>query len=62
MRADPWQIANVANRSQHERVKRELRAALDQWMRETRDPRGTSDDDAWDRYPYYGQPAQREAR
>jgi arylsulfatase A-like enzyme len=62
LRADPWQIANVANRPQHERVKRELRAALDQWMAETRDPRATSEDDGWDRYPYYGQPAQREAR
>ena len=27
------------------------------WMRETADPRATVDDDRWDRFPYYGQPA-----
>jgi arylsulfatase A-like enzyme len=34
----------------------ELRAELEQWMKDTADPRATSDDDRWDRYPYFGAP------
>jgi hypothetical protein len=26
-------------------------------MKDTRDPRAAGDDDRWDRYPYFGQPA-----
>ncbi|MGB2712928.1 MAG: sulfatase [Vicinamibacterales bacterium] len=62
LRRDPWQVVNVADDSQHARIKAELRSALDRWMRETGDPRATSAADPWDRYPYYGQPAQREGR
>jgi arylsulfatase A-like enzyme len=57
LRTDPAQIENVADRPQYAEEKRRLRAELDQWMRETGDPRATSDDNRWDRYPYYGQPA-----
>lgn len=62
LRRDPWQVVNVANDARFGRIKGELRSALDRWMRETGDPRATSDADPWDRYPYYGQPAQREER
>jgi hypothetical protein len=57
LRTDPAQIENVADRPQYAEEKRRLRAELDRWMRETNDPRAAGDDDPWDRYPYYGQPA-----
>lgn len=54
---DPQQMTNIAERSDHAGAKRMLRAELEQWMKETADPRATSDDDRWDKYPYYGAPA-----
>lgn len=54
---DPHQLANVAADPGHAGALSTLRAALDTWMRDTGDPRATSDDDRWDRYPYYGGPA-----
>ncbi len=56
LRADPGQLINVAAEPKHGAVKARLRHMLDEWMRTTGDPRGTTDDDRWDRYPYYGQP------
>ena len=53
---DPHQIVNVADRSEYAAAQKKLRASLDRWMTETKDPRATSDDDPWDRYPYYGSP------
>ena len=44
-------------KEEYERIKKDLRAALDKWMRDTGDPRITSDDDRWDKYPYFGNPA-----
>lgn len=57
LRSDPWQIENVVDRAPHARVRKQLRATLQEWMRKTGDPRATSDDDRWDKYPYYGGPA-----
>ncbi len=54
---DPHQMTNVAERSEYTGSKTTLRAELEQWMKETVDPRATSDDDRWDRYPYFGAPA-----
>jgi arylsulfatase A-like enzyme len=62
LRRDPWQIVNVASDPQHAARKRALRSSLERWMRETGDPRATSDADPWDRYPYYGQPAKGEGQ
>jgi N-sulfoglucosamine sulfohydrolase len=62
LRSDPGQIVNVAGEPRFGSTRKELRASLDKWMRDTGDPRATSDADPWDRYPYYGQPAQREGR
>jgi N-sulfoglucosamine sulfohydrolase len=62
LKRDPWQLVNVAADTRHATAKRELRSSLDRWMRETADPRATGNEDPWDRYPYYGQPAEREAR
>jgi N-sulfoglucosamine sulfohydrolase len=57
LKKDPWQIRNVAGEAGYGDAKRKMRGLLDRWMRETGDPRATSDDDRWDRYPYFGAPA-----
>jgi arylsulfatase A-like enzyme len=57
LRQDPYQLDNLAGRPEYRASQQKMRALLERWMRETRDPRATSDDDAWDRYPYYGAPA-----
>jgi N-sulfoglucosamine sulfohydrolase len=62
LRHDPWQVVNVADDSQHARIKNDLRSALERWMQETDDPRTKSNADPWDHYPYYGERGQREPR
>ncbi|MDW8129406.1 MAG: sulfatase [Bryobacterales bacterium] len=57
LRKDPHQIVNVAGRSEYADAQRRLRARLEEWMRQTADPRASEDDDRWDRYPYFGTPA-----
>jgi uncharacterized sulfatase len=57
LRTDPGQVVNVAGQPRYAADQRELRASLDRWMKETGDPRATSDDDRWDGYPYFGAPA-----
>jgi arylsulfatase A-like enzyme len=57
LKRDPEQVDNVAGRPQYRDAQRRLRAELDAWLRETGDPRMTADDDRWDRFPYFGQPA-----
>ncbi len=54
---DPFQLTNVAEAPGYSGAKARLRGELEKWMRDTADPRATSDDDPWDRYPYYGAPA-----
>lgn len=56
LRMDPSQLVNVAADPAHAARKRELRRALDRWMRDTADPRFSTDDDRWDGYPYFGKP------
>jgi arylsulfatase A-like enzyme len=56
LRRDPDQLQNVAGQPVHADAQRRLRQQLDAWLRETRDPRVTTDDDRWDRFPYYGAP------
>ena len=56
LRKDRGQINNVADKTEYAAAKKKLRAALDKWMRETGDPRATTDDDRWDRYRYFGSP------
>jgi arylsulfatase A-like enzyme len=57
LRNDPDQLENVAGHRAHAEAQRRLRRQLDDWLRETGDPRATTDDDRWDRFPYYGLPA-----
>ena len=54
---DPDQVRNLAGQPQYRDVQRRLRSELDAWLRETGDPRMAGDDDRWDRFPYFGQPA-----
>jgi uncharacterized sulfatase len=51
---DPFQMTNVADRPGYAGVKKELRADLERWMKDTADPRAAGQDDRWDRYPYFG--------
>ncbi len=53
---DPHEVRNVADRPEYAQAKRRLGEALERWMRDTKDPRAISDDDRWDRYPYFGEP------
>jgi arylsulfatase A-like enzyme len=57
LRKDPGQLRNVAAERAYAKDLARLRARLQEWQRRTGDPRLTSDDDRWDRYPYYGAPA-----
>jgi N-sulfoglucosamine sulfohydrolase len=54
---DPHEVTNVAEKPEYGGAKRMLRAELERWMKETADPRAASDDDRWDKYPYFGAPA-----
>lgn len=53
---DPHQISNLAYRAEYGDTKQKLKVALARWMEDTQDPRAASDDDRWDRYPYFGGP------
>ncbi|MDW8353608.1 MAG: sulfatase [Bryobacterales bacterium] len=57
LRKDPEQLDNVAARPEYAAALADCRARLERWMKETGDPRAVSDDDRWDRYPYFGPPA-----
>jgi arylsulfatase A-like enzyme len=54
VRKDPYDLTNVAGRSEYRAALERLRAELGRWMRDTGDPRARGDDDRWDRFPYYG--------
>jgi hypothetical protein len=54
---DPQQVSNVAGRKEYAAAQSRLRSRLDRWLKTTDDPRATSDDDRWDRYPYFSEPA-----
>ncbi len=54
---DPYQMTDVAGKRDYAKAQSVLRAELAQWMKKTADPRVTSDDDRWDKYPYFGAPA-----
>ena len=54
LRADPHQLVNLASRPEHTDTKKELRAKIEQWMRDTNDPRVDPACDDWDNFPYFG--------
>jgi N-sulfoglucosamine sulfohydrolase len=51
---DPHEIHNVAGQPAYADAQKQLRARLDQWMKDSADPRAIKDDDRWDAYPYFG--------
>ena len=58
LKKDPWQLENVADKPEYAKAKKDMRARLDKWMKETGDPRATNPkDDRWDKYEYFGKTA-----
>ena len=53
---DPYQMTNLASRPEFAEARKKLRAELDQWMKDTADPRASGADERWDHYPYFGAP------
>ncbi len=62
LRKGPHQLVNVADRAEYAEARRELRGRVEQWMRDTGDPRVDPACDAWDKYPYFGGPAKKKER
>jgi len=56
VKKDPDQLRNIADQREYESDQKQLKAMLEEWMRDTQDPRISQDDDRWDKYPYYGNP------
>lgn len=54
LRKDPHQLTNVADQAGYATAKKELRARVEQWMRDTKDPRVDPSYDGWDTFPYFG--------
>lgn len=57
LRKDPDQITNVAAAPAYAKDLQQLRTRVEQWMRQTGDPRCKADYDGWDKFPYYGKPS-----
>ena len=58
LKKDPWQLENVADKPEYAKAKKDMRARLDKWMKETGDRRATNPkDDRWDKYEYFGKKA-----
>jgi hypothetical protein len=51
---------NVAHDSPYAQAKAGLRARLDKHLADTADPRLLADDDRFDRYQYFGGPAEKD--
>ena len=58
---DPYQLTNVAAHPKYAAVKSQLRSRLDKHLSDTGDPRLFADDDRFDRYEYFGAPAEKDA-
>lgn len=54
LRKDPHQIVNVAEDAPYSEDLKGLQQKLASWMSDSGDPRATSGEDVWDRYPYFG--------
>lgn len=51
-RKDPGQIHNLAGDPKYAEIKQQLRKRLDEYLKQTKDPRSEGKS-PWDRYPYY---------
>lgn len=54
LKNDPAQLRNVAASPDFAHAKRRLSDRLDQWLRDTSDPRVDAATDVFDSYPYLG--------
>ncbi len=54
LRSDPDQVKNLATDPAQAASKAKLAAQVETWMRDTQDPRVDPQNDAWDRFPYFG--------
>jgi arylsulfatase A-like enzyme len=54
LKKDSNQLINVAGNSAYTKIKKELRASLSKWRRQTNDPLLNNENDPFDTYPYYG--------
>lgn len=51
---DPHQMTNLVSRADYKKALENSREQLAAWMKGSQDPRAASDEDVWDRYPYFG--------
>lgn len=51
---DPNQFNNLASEKKYSKVLKRMKKQMEQWQKDTQDPRAFSDTDIWDTYPYYG--------
>ena len=54
LRSDPTQLTNVASQPAYAGALKQLRARVDEWMKQTHDPRVDPAYDGFDTFPYYG--------
>jgi arylsulfatase A-like enzyme len=54
LKKDPHQLVNVAADPAYAAAKKDLRARVERWMRDTADPRVDPAYDGWDKFPYFG--------
>lgn len=54
IRTDPDQVKNLAQNPSAKKVKDQLSAQVDQWMKKTNDPRANGPTPLWDQAPYTG--------
>lgn len=63
LRTDSAQLVNVANLPKYAAVKQKLKIRLENWMRQTADPRANNQEALFDSYPYYsGEDRNRESK
>ena len=57
---DPSQLNNIASDARYLAPLQKLRARVDDWMKQTNDPRVDPANDDWDHFPYYGKAPKKE--
>ena len=60
LRNDPQQLTNVAFKPEYADALKAHRARVDEWMKQTHDPRVDPAYDGWDTFPYYGKSSRRD--
>ena len=59
LRSDPHQLINVADKPEYQETIQQHRRRVDEWMKETHDPRLDPSYDGWDKFSYYGKAPRR---